>query len=164
VEIVDAVVEAVGEKKTAIRLSPWNTYGDFAAEDPVPTYSHLVSELRRRHPDLAYIHVVEPRVDGIMDKELHDSESNDFLRSIWGNRPFISAGGHTRESGTEFADKYGDLIAYGRLFISNPDLPYRLKENIPLTKGDRSKYYVKNGLDPAGYTSYPFAIREASRL
>ena len=85
----------------------------------MPTYSHLVSELRRRHPDLAYIHVVEPRVDGVMDKELHESKSNDFLRSIWGNRPFISAGGHTRESGTEFADKYGDLIAYGRLFISN---------------------------------------------
>jgi NADPH2 dehydrogenase len=54
-----------------------------------------------------------------MDKDQLEYESNDFLRAIWGERPFISAGGHTRESGLEFADKHGDLIAYGRLFISN---------------------------------------------
>ena len=85
----------------------------------MPTYSHLVTELRRRHPDLAFIHVVEPRVDGITEKEPLEHQSNDFLRAIWGDRPFVSAGGHTRESGIEFADKYGDLVAYGRPFISN---------------------------------------------
>jgi NADPH2 dehydrogenase len=92
-----------------------------------------VTELRDRHPDLAFIHVVEPRVDGFTEKTPGEFESNEFIRKIWGTRPFISAGGHTRESGMEYADKYGDLIAYGRKFIGNvsgcldsPDLPENL--------------------------------------
>ncbi|KAF8215882.1 hypothetical protein K438DRAFT_1799628 [Mycena galopus ATCC 62051] len=69
-------------------------------------------------------------------KEHH---SNDVLREIWGNKPFISAGGYTRASG----------IA--------PDLPYRLMHDIALTIGDRKLYYALGSVDPKGYTDYPFA-------
>ena len=102
-------------------------------DDPVPTYSHFVTQLRNRHPDLAYIHVVEPRIDGDKDSKLPpERASNDFLRTIWGDRIFISAGGHTRESGIRFANENGDLIAYGRLFISNVRM--RTPHHLPSVK------------------------------
>ncbi|EEB99823.1 hypothetical protein MPER_00400, partial [Moniliophthora perniciosa FA553] len=91
---------------------------------------------------------------------------NDFIREIWtlspgGNdtengRRLISAGNHEK-TGAQFADKNGDLIAYGRRFISNPDLPHKLLHNIPLTAYDRSTFYVPGSSDPKGYTDYPFA-------
>ncbi|EKM48553.1 uncharacterized protein PHACADRAFT_202675 [Phanerochaete carnosa HHB-10118-sp] len=84
-----------------------------------------------------------------------EGESNDFLREIWGERPFISAGGYNRELALEAAETKGDLIAVGRLFISNPDLPVRWQKNIPADKGDRSAYYTFES--PQGYIDYPFA-------
>ncbi len=73
-------------------------------EDPIPTFSHLVSRVKELHPDLAYIHVVETRVDGAADaapEDIKEFETNDFIRKIWAPKPLISAGGYTRESGIE---------------------------------------------------------------
>jgi len=162
-EVVDAVVKAVGASKTSFRLSPWGTYLDMRMADPKPTYAHLVTELRARHPDLAYLHVVEPRVDGLHDVDvIPENFSNDFIRDIWGDRRLISAGGYTRQTAIETAEKRGELIAFSRGYIANPDLPYRLINNIPLTVGNRATYYVYGSLDPTGYTDYPFA-KEVSR-
>ncbi|KAL0572971.1 hypothetical protein V5O48_008985 [Marasmius crinis-equi] len=164
-EIVNAIVDAVGPTKTALRLSPWNTVQDTGDRDPIPTYSHLVQELKRSHPTLAYIHVVDPRVDGLteLDESSIGKRSNQFIRDIWteGNsgRRLISAGGYGLKTATELADTKGDLVAFGRSFISNPDLPYRLKHNIPLNPYDRSTFYCPASLDPKGYTDYPFAPR-----
>ncbi|KAK1234324.1 hypothetical protein PQX77_002463 [Marasmius sp. AFHP31] len=136
----------------------------------MPIYEHLVRELKKAHPTLAYIHAVEPRVDGVetVEEPIAD-RSNDFIREIWmagpgGNedvdgRRWITAGAHDSISGTTFADKQGDLVAYGRWFISNPDLPYRLKHNIPLTPYERSTFYLFGSIEPTGYTDYPFADR-----
>ena len=90
--------------------------------NPIPQFSYFVKELKSRHPDLAYIHVVEPRVHGpetIQDKDIDARESNDFLREIWGARPYISAGAYTRELALQTAQEKGDLIAFGRYYISN---------------------------------------------
>lgn len=88
--------------------------------DPKPTFSHFVTKLREQHPDLAYLHVVEPRDDYLgKTQEVWEKESNDFLREIWAPKPFISAGGYTRELGIETAEKKDDLIAYGRPFLAN---------------------------------------------
>ncbi|KAF8215900.1 hypothetical protein K438DRAFT_1926356 [Mycena galopus ATCC 62051] len=157
-EVTEAVVKAVGQKKTGFRISPWGTWQDMHFDDPLPTYAHLVTELRDRYPDLAYLHVVEPRADGdgtaLGQKEHH---SNDVLREIWGDKPFISAGGYTRASGIAVAEEKGDLVAFARPYIANPDLPYRLIHDIALTIGDRKLYYALGSVDPKGYTDYPFA-------
>lgn len=143
-EVVDAVVKAVGESKTSIRLSPWSKYNgkspysqtvhhnlrmlthkisttEMGMSDPKPTFAHFVSSLASRNPNLAYIHLVEPRIYGNMTQEadMTTEESNDFLREIWAPRPLISAGAYSRESAIETADAKGDLIAFGRHFISN---------------------------------------------
>ncbi|KAI0698175.1 NADH:flavin oxidoreductase/NADH oxidase [Cerioporus squamosus] len=154
-EVIDAVVAAIGAKKTAFRVSPWSTFQDMRMEDPVPTFTYLVSKALERHPDLAYLSVVEPGVAGASDIEARSGESNDFLRKIWLPRPFMSAGRYTRESAIKRAEETGELIAFGRRFISNPDLPLRLRKNIPLTPWERAVYAVPE--DPHGYIDYPFA-------
>ena len=81
-------------------------------------FSYLVEELRRRHPNFGYLHVVEPRVQSIFDREV-DEESNDFLRAIWAGKRWISAGGFSRDSAIKQADENGELVAFGRYYTSN---------------------------------------------
>ncbi|KAH8103315.1 NADH:flavin oxidoreductase/NADH oxidase [Cristinia sonorae] len=153
-EVVDAVTKAVGAERTGIRLSPWGDFGGMRMKDPKPQFSYIVENIKKDHPEFAYIHVVEPRVSGNQDRNPTDEESNDFIRDIWAPRPLLSAGGYNREIGLKMAEK-GDIAVYGRYFISNPDLPIRLARDIPLTPYNRNTFYTV--LSPVGYTDYPFA-------
>ncbi|KAH6907104.1 NADH:flavin oxidoreductase/NADH oxidase [Coprinopsis sp. MPI-PUGE-AT-0042] len=152
--VVDAVAKAVGAEKTGIRLSPWNTYQDMKMKNPVPQFEHFVSSLVKSHPDLAYIHFIEPNVSADTSVAAGEGETNDPFRKIWGSRPFISCGNYTRESATKVAEEKGDIVAFGRSFITNPDLPFRLKENIELNTPDVSTFYTSG---EKGYIDYPFA-------
>ncbi|KAF7419211.1 hypothetical protein PC9H_001797 [Pleurotus ostreatus] len=155
-EVIDSIVKRVGARKAAIRLSPWTTIQGMGMADPIPTFSYFVKTLRERHPGLAYLHVVEPRANGVVTVEKKEGQSNDFIREIWAPKVLISAGGYDRNLAIQMADEKGDVIAFGRFFISNPDLPLRLKNGWPVEKGDRKKYYRPGSTDPDGYTSYPF--------
>ncbi|KAJ6631947.1 hypothetical protein B0H10DRAFT_2159550 [Mycena sp. CBHHK59/15] len=170
-EIVAATAKVVGESKIGVSISPWSSYQGMLMEDPIPTFSYVVRTLRDPFPSwegvtpglgiptLAYLHIIEPHTEGSVTVEWsadNQHHSNDFIREIWGTRPLISAGGYSRESAMARADETGEMIAFGSVFLANPDLPLRLEKNIPLTRGDRSTYYVTTS-DPAGYTSYPFA-------
>ncbi|RDB18244.1 putative inactive dehydrogenase EasA [Hypsizygus marmoreus] len=159
-EVIDAIVDAVGPERTAIRLSPWSLFQDMGMQDPVPQFTHFVSTLKAKHPTLAYIHVVEPRINGNADRTtIGAHESNDFIRTIWSPLPFITAGGYTRDTAIEAVEKNGGLVAFGRWFLSNPDLPLRLKKNIPLSPYDRKTFYVPVDKEnpEVGYIDYPFA-------
>ncbi|TFY63170.1 hypothetical protein EVG20_g6431 [Dentipellis fragilis] len=157
-EVISAVTGAIGAKKTGIRLSPWNTFQGMRMPDPVPTFPELVTRIRDSTPDLAFIHIVEPRVAGHEFQSVN-KESSDFLREIWAPRPFIVAGGFTREEAIKTAEEKDSLIAMGRLFISNPDLPRRFREDIALTPYNRETFYRPADLSTVavGYTDYPFA-------
>ncbi|KAF7370946.1 Nadh:flavin oxidoreductase nadh oxidase [Mycena sanguinolenta] len=136
-EVTEAVVKAVGQKKTAFRTSPWGTWQEMHFDDPLPTYAHLVTELRHRYPNFAYIHAVKPRANG----------------GGHGSEPFISGGGYNRASAIAVAGEKGDLKRNYDL----PDLPYRLIRDIALTVGDRALYCVPGSVEPKGYTDYAFA-------
>ena len=92
---------------------------------------HIVQAFKDQHPDFAYLHLVEPETIGTRNRDAVDMrsevrESNDLLREIWTPpqpRPLILAGGFTRKLALQYADR-GDLIALGRLFISNVSLYY----------------------------------------
>ncbi|KAE9410237.1 NADH:flavin oxidoreductase/NADH oxidase [Gymnopus androsaceus JB14] len=162
-EITERVSKAVGEEKTAVRISPWLNERDLAMDDPIPTFSYAVTELKSRFPKLAYLHAIEPRVSIAGDvREVKENESNDFLKAIWSPRPLILAGGFVRDNAIEAAGTEGVLIAYGRHYIANPDLPYRLKYNIPLNKYDRSTFYIPGDASGRGYTDYSFATVEVN--
>lgn len=151
-EVVDAVVDAVGADRTAIRFSPGSSYQDMYDETPIETWGYLTRSLQEKHSQLAYLHFVEPRSDTASDSNKIDSL--DHFRKLW-KGPFISAGGFSSsiENGVKTAEETGNLIAFGRHFISNPDLPERIRRGLPLNKYDRNTFYTNAA---AGYTDYPF--------
>uniref|UniRef100_A0A060TAB1 ARAD1D22462p n=1 Tax=Blastobotrys adeninivorans TaxID=409370 RepID=A0A060TAB1_BLAAD len=158
-EVVDAVSEAIGADRTAIRFSPWGTVGgvDYGVS-PIPQWSYLAAQLekrRREGKELAYIHLVEPRVAGYMDLELPEDQSNDFFRLIYGGILIRAGGLADRKLIDDITSKEDKtLIALGRYFISNPDIVNRLEKGIPLTKYDRDTFYSQG---PEGYIDYSFA-------
>jgi NADPH2 dehydrogenase len=87
-------------------------------------FSHLVEELGRRDPNFGYLHVIQPRVRGIFDRDDRsvEEESNDFLRAIWAGKPWISAGGFSCDNAIKQADVNGELIPFGRYYTSNVSL------------------------------------------
>ncbi|KAJ7033762.1 hypothetical protein C8F04DRAFT_1260750 [Mycena alexandri] len=157
-EIMDAVVAAVGADRTSVRFSPWSPFQGMGMTDPLSTFSYVISQLAARHPGLAYLHLVEPRIDGnaTSDKPLSAHESNEPLRSLWAPRALIRAGGFTRDGAIEAAES-GDLVAFGRLYISNPDLPARLERDVPLNSYDRTTFYLIGENTARGYTDHAFA-------
>ncbi|KAI9459884.1 hypothetical protein BJY52DRAFT_1118528 [Lactarius psammicola] len=157
-EVVNAIVESVGAERTAIRISPWSLFQGMGMKDPLPTFSTFIERIRDEHPNFAYIHVIEPRVNNFTIVAVTDenrAQSNEALRKIWGDRPYIAAGGMDRATAIDTVSKYGGLVAFGRQFIANPDLPLRLKEGLSLTRYDRDTFYVPESA--AGYVDYPFA-------
>lgn len=91
-----------------------------------PTFAYLVSLLREAYPKFAWLHVVEPGIAVLVEREVSEGESNDFLRAIWkgpdsekNGSVYISAGGYEPESALKAAEEKGDLIAFGRYYISN---------------------------------------------
>ncbi|KAI8996263.1 NADH:flavin oxidoreductase/NADH oxidase [Trametes punicea] len=161
-EAIQAVVEAVGQKKTGLRISPWSTFQDMRMADPVPTFTYFVSQIAQRWPELAYLHVVNPGLAGSANIDRRAGESNDFIRKIWLPRPLISAGRYTRETAIKRAEETGELTAFGRLFLANPDLPLRLRKNLPLNDYNRATFYIRG--DPRGYIDYPFAEENRAEL
>ncbi|KIY65229.1 FMN-linked oxidoreductase [Cylindrobasidium torrendii FP15055 ss-10] len=156
-EVAERVARGIGQDRVGFRISPWNKGQGLGMPDPKPTYAYLVTELKTRLPNLAYLHAVEARVDqGGVDQEVPEDRTLDFVRDAWAPKTLVVAGGYKRENGIEAAEK-GSLVAYGRWFISNPDLPKRLEQNIPLTKYDRATFYLPGETSGMGYTDYPFA-------
>jgi NADPH2 dehydrogenase len=95
---------------------------DMGMKDPVPQFTHIITSIRDRYPDVSYIHIVEPRVDATFTRESissHEVDESDVLHDLWAPRPLISAGAYDRKLGLEVAEKEGHLIAYGRPFIAN---------------------------------------------
>ena len=162
-EVVDAVIEAVGADKVAIRLSPYAEFqgalGIKSEINPIVTWGYVLSELENRAKKgnrLAYISIVEPRVSGILDN--FDNAAVDFSwpALIWkGN--LIRAGGYLDAANISklpaIINKTDNtLIAVGRYFTSNPDLANRLKNGLELTPYDRTTFY-KIGSN-IGYLDY----------
>ncbi|GAA5804845.1 hypothetical protein HPULCUR_010353 [Helicostylum pulchrum] len=152
-EVIDAVVEAVGAERSAIRFSPGEEFQDMKDESVVETWSYLTSEIQKKHPNLSYLHFVEARSDKV-GEESNKIDTLGPYRKIW-KGPFISASGfsNSTKEAIALAEKTGDLIAFGRAFIANPDLPERLRNNWELNKYDRSTFYTN---EATGYIDYPF--------
>ncbi|KAI8077827.1 uncharacterized protein BX664DRAFT_343583 [Halteromyces radiatus] len=153
-EVVDAVVSAIGAKKTSIRLSPWSGFQDMEDDTPVETWSYITQQLQDNHPDLAYIHYIESREGGHSDEILESHESLDPFRKIW-QGPFITAGGYTDpKKAIKLCDECpNNLLAFGRIFIANPDLVERIRHDWPLNKYHRPTFYTQG---TEGYIDYPF--------
>ncbi|KZZ87361.1 NADPH dehydrogenase [Ascosphaera apis ARSEF 7405] len=160
-EVTKACVDAIGADRVAYRVSPWGTFQEMGmeSEDIISQFEYLVQKLTEMN--LSYIHGVESRVNGPLDAERPDYKSLDFLadlvQKVNPEVAFISSGGHTIETASKIvAERPNQKVAtgHGRYFISNPDLPFRIFNNIAQTEWDRNVFYVPE--DPKGYSDYTF--------
>lgn len=154
-EVVDAIVDAIGANRTAIRFSPGEAFQDMQDDTVVETWSYLTSEIQKKHPDLAYLHFIQARANIFgNDKNVAPPDTLGPYRQIW-KGPFITSSGFSTatQEAIDLAERTGDLISFGRAFIANPDLPERLRNGWELNKYDRSTFYSEGSV---GYTDYPF--------
>lgn len=150
-EISRVAISVWGADRVGVRLSPSSTYGSMSDSDPAATFGYVAGQLD--HLGVAYLHVIEPRIKGIeeISKGQAPVAAQQLRRKF--SRTLIAAGGFNGESAAAIiAAGDADLVAFGRHFIANPDLPERLRHKLPLNHYDRSTFY---GGDRRGYIDYP---------
>ncbi|KAJ8758576.1 hypothetical protein K2173_000297 [Erythroxylum novogranatense] len=150
-EVVEAVVDEIGADKVGIRLSPFANYMESGDSNPEALGLYMAKALNKY--GILYCHMVEPRMMTVGEKK-ESPQSLVPMRKAF-NGTFIVAGGYEKEDGNKaVAENRADLVAYGRWFLANPDLPRRFELNAPLNKYNRDTFYIP---DPVvGYTDYPF--------
>lgn len=152
VEVVRAVIAEVDAARTGLRISPSSDFNDMADEERPAVFGELLNQLTPL--DLAYVHVLEPGViaDGGQISDKTDVLSSEWVRARYAGG-IISAGGHTRTSAEHVLDNgWADAVAFGRLFLANPDLPQRIITDAPLNEPVRATFY---GGGDEGYLDYP---------
>lgn len=153
-EVVDSAISVWGANRVGVRLSPYGKSNDMSDSDPIKLFEYVLHELNKRH--IAYVHMIEPRATyaGGSDTVAIEPQSAAKLFRKKFHGCFISAGGYTPESAKEAVDSdLCDAVAFGRLYIANPDLVERIKTGSALNPYNRSTFY---GGAEKGYTDYPF--------
>jgi len=148
IEVMTAVCEEIGPGRVGLRLSPVTPANDIGQDsNPFALFSHVVRELAKL--GFAFIEIVEGATGGPRDFAPFDF---DALRQLWPNA-WIVNNGYTRETAlSAVASGKADAVSFGKLFISNPDLTRRLRENAALAEPDQKTFY---GGGAEGYTDYP---------
>lgn len=153
-EVVRAVIDAVGRGKVGIRLSPVTPANGIEDSDPQSLFEYLARELGPL--GLAYIHVIEGATGGPREVEGRPFDYLGFktaYRSAGGKGAWMVNNGYTRASAEEaVASGWADVVAFGKAFIANPDLVERLRKNAALNPSDTATFY---GGGEKGYTDYP---------
>ncbi|ODQ77396.1 hypothetical protein BABINDRAFT_163641 [Babjeviella inositovora NRRL Y-12698] len=159
-EIVDAVVAEVGADRTGIRFSPWGTFGGMggAEYNPEEPFGYLLEQLEKRAQEgrrLAYVHLHEPRTGALFSAHESVAGDNSFAYKKWSGTVIRAGAYHTDYNITKKDVNQNDrtLVAFGRTFIANPDLPERLEKGWELNKYNRDDFY---GIGAKGYIDYPF--------
>jgi N-ethylmaleimide reductase len=149
-EVVDAITKVWPSNRIGVRVGPGNTFNEMHDSDPEALFSHVAAGLRDRK--IAYLHVIEPRVKGNSVINDHPPVAAANLKPIFGG-PVIAAGGFDgRGAETIVSEGRVDMVAFGRHFIANPDLPRRLREGLSLNSYRRDTFYY-GGVE--GYLDYP---------
>lgn len=152
-EVVDAVIAEIGVGRVGIRLSPVTPANDLSDTDPQRVFGYLIEQLNLR--GIAFIHFIEGATGGP-----RDVPGFDFA---WARKAFkgtyIANNGYDREMALNTVEAgHADAIAFGRLYIANPDLVQRLKQNTPLNVPNPQTFYTAGTV---GYIDYP-ALDEAA--
>jgi N-ethylmaleimide reductase len=156
--VVEAVSEVWGPDRVGVRLSPLSTFNDIRDDDPESTFGHIAERLSDFR--LAYLHVVNPAAAAIEHGTKPDPRAMrmvDLIRECY-RGTLMLAGGFDRDTAEAWLERgKADLIAFGRKFLANPDLPERFRLGAPLNADDPATYY---GGGAKGYTDYPTLAQE----
>jgi N-ethylmaleimide reductase len=150
-EVTQAVVDVWGQGKVGVRLSPSSGFNDMRDSNPKALFSYVVEALNKLN--LAYLHLIEPRIQGnVTISDDGTGLGTQFFRSIF-TGSIITAGGYTCETGEAILqENHADFVAYGRLFLANPDLPQRFALSKEFNRYNRSTFYTSG---EEGYIDYP---------
>ena len=152
-EACDAAVAVFGADRVGLRLSPFGRANDSGEAEPDALYGYVIDEAAKR--GLVYLHLIEPRASGAGQGDVDHQDvpsASERYRSLWPG-VLIAAGNYTPETAeAAVAGGQADAIAFGRYFISNPDLPERLRHGRAFTPYNRATFY---GGEHEGYTDYP---------
>lgn len=150
-EVVEALASVFGGDRVAVRIGPSGTWNGMSDSDPGALFDFVADQLNRF--GLAYLHVIEPRVKGaVVIAEGQAPIATARLRRIF-TGTMIAAGGFEPDTAAAVISKgEADLVAFGRHFVSNPDLPRRIEQSLPLSPYDRDTFFT---FDARGYIDYP---------
>lgn len=151
-EVATAVVEAIGAERTGIRLSPFGGFSDMESWDGLEAqFVELATGLGKL--ELAYIHIVDHSSMGMPNVPQRMKEE---IRDAFGGTIIVSGGLDKAKAEAALENGLGQLVAFGRSFLANPDLVERLRADTPLNKPDQQTFYTPGA---AGYTDYPVLER-----
>ncbi len=150
IEVMQEMVNAIGENKVAIRISPTSTYNNIMHAHPVEQFTHLITCLNEM--PLSYVHIMN--VPFAKEQYPHYPENCIDTFGKISRHSVIANCGYNRETGeAELQKGIAAMISYGTLFLANPDLPKRFELNAALNQADRATMY---GGKDQGYIDYPF--------
>jgi N-ethylmaleimide reductase len=158
IEVVEAVSAVWGPDRVGVRLSPLGQMNDISDSDPEATFGYIAETLSDFR--FAYLHIVNPAAPALEKGQPPDARAERMLALIRQKYrgTLIVAGGFDHDHAEQWLEESkADLIALGRKFLANPDLPERFKEHKPLNADDPSTYY---GGGAKGYTDYPSLAQE----
>jgi NADPH2 dehydrogenase len=152
-DIMKVAVDAMGHERVGLRLTPWSSFQGMKMANPIPQFADIIDKASKLN--LAYLHLVESRVSGAQDCK--GGERLDFAYKLW-NGPLLVAGGYNVAEAQKLVDEeYPDkdiVVIFGRYFLANPDLVYRIKESLELNAYERKTFYTNSSV---GYVDYPFS-------
>ena len=157
-EVMRAVVGEVGGARTGLRISPVTPANDIDDENPQALFEYLMKQLAPL--GLAYLHVIEGATGGprdIADRPFDYQAMRDTYRAAGGKGAWMVNNGYDKVLAERALAEGADVVAFGKLFIANPDLVQRLRNDTPLNPPDKTTFY---GGGAHGYTDYP-ALRAA---
>ncbi|MGZ8243770.1 alkene reductase [Methylomagnum sp.] len=153
-EVVEAVCEVWGSAQVGVRLSPLGTFGDMADADPEALFGYVAERLNDF--GLAYLHLVDStHVAGNTTRDTPEPRAEALVKLIrerYQGTLIVCGGYDQARAEAALSEGQADLVAFGRPFIANPDLPERLRENAPLNTPDPNTFY---GGGAKGYVDYP---------
>ncbi|MFQ3181542.1 MAG: N-ethylmaleimide reductase [Polaribacter sp.] len=155
-EVLDAIKEVIPEEKIGARFNPslHGLFGMTMDEDTIPTFEYIIKRLNEYN--LAYVHLSEPFTD-VSEIPYAVTEIAKHFRPIYNGTLMIN-GAFDQEKGNKIIEEgTADLVAYGKLYISNPDLVARFEKNLDLAEWDQDTFYTTG---EKGYNDYPATSNE----
>ena len=151
VQIVSALSAVWGADRVAVRLGPGGTWNGMSDSNPGALFAYVAQSLNPF--GLAYLHLIEPRINGSeLIKPNQGAIASEQLRPLFRGKLIAAGGFEPDTAAAAIASGTLDAVAFGRHFLSNPDLPRRIRDRLPLATHDRKTFYT---FDATGYTDYP---------
>jgi N-ethylmaleimide reductase len=158
-DIIDAIKTYVPENQIGVRLNPslHGVFGMTMDEESIPTFDYIIERLNEYN--LAYLHLSEPFTD-VSNLDFAETDIAGRYRPVYKGTLIINAGFDQDKANAYILEGKADAVAFGKPFISNPDLVDRFRENVPLAEWDDATFYTGG---EKGYTDYPMLTQKNNK-